>query len=68
MYFKFLLKKTKTLIFLVGKKKHLVKLRLDTDDCVSHLRFCLSHIFFFLPTPLALFMGHEQCIKASVQC
>ena len=24
--------------------------------------------FFFLPTPLVLFMGYEQCIKANVQC
>ena len=27
----------------------------------------LASFFFFLPTPLTLFMGHEQCIKANEQ-
>ena len=35
--------------------------------CIS--AFCLLFFFFFLggPTPLALFMEHEQCIKAKLQ-
>ena len=30
--------------------------------------FFASFFFFFLPGPLALFMGHKQSIKAKLQC
>ena len=47
--------------------------RVNLGECLDHVHiwtFCVSAIFsFFLgPAPSAVFMGHEQCIKAYKHC
>ena len=39
---------------------------LDTDENASvYIFLFFFFLLFFDPTPLALFMSHEQCIKAN---
>ena len=45
-------------------KKHTLSVRL-VCDLDSHVCVWLFFFFFFGPAPLALFMGHKQCIKAN---
>ena len=42
-------------------------LRLDYILAIAFLHFAFFFFFFGGPTPLTLFMEHEQCIKAKLQ-
>ena len=62
-------RKTKNLIlFFPDEYKELIDKIKSSVIAASVWRLAFLPFFFFiLPTPLALFMGHEQCIKAKLQ-